>query len=36
MFGAIKVFSTDSGAAVTTWEGVFCFISFHLHMGAYY
>lgn len=36
MFGAFKVFSTDSCAAVATWEGGFHFISFHLPMGAYY
>lgn len=32
MFGAFKVFSTDSCAAVATWEGGFHFISFHLAM----
>lgn len=36
MFGAFKVFSTDSCAAVATWEGDFGFMSFHLPMGAYY
>lgn len=36
MFGAFKVFSKDSCAAVVSWEGGFHFISFHLRTGAYY
>lgn len=36
MFGALKVFSTHSHAAVVTWEVGYNFAPFHLPMGACY